>query len=350
MRAFIFGAGASKAEGAPTTKDLLPSTINEFPNDDQIYRVKKFLSDVFYIDFNSNNIKYPSFEDVLNLIDASIIEQRDLSKEYDFRKLEDLRDAFIYSIAKIIQKSLEHIDGNIHRNFIRKIFTSNERNQLNTSFINLNYDILLDNALIPLLNRNIDIDYCIDFRNSDFYENLPPNINDRTTQQWHKPRIHNAMYLLKPHGSLNWLYCPNCQTIKITPKEKGALKIFTEYTTCENDGSRQRPVVVAPTWHKNYSNPHMSAIWLKAGQILRQAKEVIFIGYSLPEADHRLRYLFKKNIWRQNVNNVPKIHVVTGSENSESIKRYQTLFGPEINFHTDGFESFVNEYSDELFI
>jgi len=33
MRVYIFGAGASKAEGAPTTNELLTQAINSFPRD-----------------------------------------------------------------------------------------------------------------------------------------------------------------------------------------------------------------------------------------------------------------------------------------------------------------------------
>ena len=31
------------------------------------------------------------------------------------------------------------------------------------------------------------------------------------------------MQLFKPHGSLNWLFCPTCNELEITPKEKGVV-------------------------------------------------------------------------------------------------------------------------------
>jgi hypothetical protein len=344
MRVYIFGAGASKADNAPISSELLMKSFHTFPKDRRVKSVRYFLEHFFHTDCKQINSAFPSPEDVLNLIDASIIEQQDLSWNYNYLRLEELRNNFIYSIAKIIEHDLKDDYGKIHKSFITNLFSSTERTHKNTAFINLNYDILLDNSLIQLFDKNIDIDYCIDFSNSKQYEELPPDLQNRLADEWHNPRSGQELYLLKPHGSLNWIYCPNCQNIQITPKQKGAIPVLTEYTPCETDGSRQRAVIIAPSWYKNYSNPYITNIWLNCAHILKKATEIFFIGYSLPEADNRLRYLFVKNLYRKRGVTVP-VYVVTRDSNNLPFltSRYRSLFGNNLKFSLTGFEGYAKD-------
>lgn len=349
MITYIFGAGASKAENLPVTSELIPRAIATLSKEKNVNNVIKFLKEVFYIDFRRKNISYPSIENMLNIIDACIIEQRDISKYYDYNRLEHLRDDFTDCMAQVISKASVNTTNKLHDLFIENLFLNSNRNNFNTSFINLNYDVLLDSALIKLYNNHIngidyDIDYCINFRNYQNIEDLEPNYENRAIDEWHMPRKDKSIYLLKPHGSLQWQYCPNCQSIKITPKVEGDIKILPKFGSCEYDGSLQRRVIIAPTWHKNYSNPNITSVWLKCGEVLRKSKELFFIGYSLPEADHRLRYLFKKNTYRGEKRDLPLVTVITrkDSTNIEILeKRYKTLFGNKVEIKDIGFETYA---------
>lgn len=345
---FIFGAGASKAEGAPTSDELLVRSLRELRNSVPALNIMDFLKDFFYMHADDLELdKIPTFEELLTIIDISLSRQDDLTRKWNYKKLMELRNDLIYCIAKILEQTLEH-GGRLHKKFINNLFELPKRNNKNTSFISLNYDILLDNRLIDLyVKKDWDIDYGIEFRN--FVKSIERKPEERleftqVPNEWHWPRKDRAIYLLKLHGSLNWLYCPNCNTVKITKKEKGALRIWTEFETCEIDGSLQRPLIVPPTWQKVYENPHLVKIWLRAAEVLSRTDKVIFVGYSLPDSDIRLKYLFKKFLYRDDVSLKPKISVVLreDEETKEIEKRYKRIFGQDVNTITEGFKKFVD--------
>jgi len=216
MRTYIFGAGASKAENIPVTSELLPVALHELPNDKHVKKSKKFLRDIFYLDLNDLEL-YPSFEDVLNIVDASILQKIDMSSKYTYKYLENIRIDLIYCMAEIIKEKAPIGTNTLHYKFIKNLYTRNNSNRIDNAFINLNYDILLDNALIYLFRANneygidLDINYTINFRNSIYYNESSTISVDEDSEYWHEPRLDRSIYLLKPHGSLNWIYCPNCQ-------------------------------------------------------------------------------------------------------------------------------------------
>ena len=348
---FVFGAGASKAEGAPTSDELLLKSLTALRENEKVRDVIDFLKDFFFVDVHGlEQMGLPKFEEILTMIDIALLRQDDLSREWNYNKLAEIRNDLIYCIAKILDKTLR-TGGSLHRKFVKNLFGDSERSCNNTAFINLNYDILLDNALIDLYpSKDWDVDYEIDFRNFVEAIRRTPEEREEFTQipdRWHRPRKDRALRLLKPHGSLNWLYCPNCNTVKITKKEKGVLRIWTEFKTCELDDSPQRPLIVPPTWQKVHENSHLVRIWLRAAEVLRMANIVFFIGYSLPDSDTMLKYLFKKFLYHDDRASTPLISVVLKEDEKlmETKMRYVHLFGKDVAFMCDGFEKFVNDPS-----
>ncbi len=351
---FIFGAGASKAENAPTTAELLSKSFDELTHTQPVCKIKDFLQDFYYLDDLTQKELIPTFEEVLTTIDLAISKQDDLSHKWNQRELNKLRNHLLYCIAKILDKTLKN-SGRIHRRFVESLFDIRGRNNNNTSFISLNYDLLLDNALIELYgSKDWDVDYGIDFRNFIDPINFT-NASERRQfmdipDEWTWPRKGKSIYLLKPHGSLNWLYCPNCNTIKITKKEKGVLQIWTEHVTCDKDQSLQTSLLIPPTWHKIYENPHLLRIWQKTKEVLAEADKAIFVGYSLPESDTELKYLFKKFLYRFKVKSKPEITLVTKkSENTKKTElRFKRTFGKDVQSLTEGFEVFVENLENHL--
>lgn len=89
-------------------------------------------------------------------------------------------------------------------------------------------------------------------------------------------------------------------------------------------------------------------LWNTASNELRNADEIIFIGYSMPIADYEFRYLLQKSIPAE-----AKIDVILHSSDDPSKtksnwtllpeKRYRDLFSKNtINFHYEGFKEFFN--------
>ena len=318
---FVFGAGASNAEGLPTGRSILEKCFSLFPNDGHVQQVKVFVKTFF------NYGQLPSFEQVLTPIDVCLSKREALSNQWDYEQLTSLRDDLLYSLALTLDKTSKDA-GAIHHRFVSTLF---KKPRTDFSFISFNYDILLDNALEKLRGSNgLYVDYGVDFRNPEDWDTAKPD---------------QSVALLKLHGSLNWLYCPNCNSVKITPRTKGALGIWTHFEVCERDQTRQKPLLIAPTWVKLYDNPWLVRVWTRAESILRESERVVFIGYSLPDSDVHVRYLLLKSLYRRKT--APRVLVVTKEQPDYIKRRYNTLF-KGVKYVGGGFASFANELQDHL--
>lgn len=115
--------------------------------------------------------------------------------------------------------------------------------------------------------------------------------------------------LLKLHGSLNWLVCPKCGRFfveydkNIAINTLGSVKHeeeccrFCKDTVGEKMGEPLlESLIITPTYMKELNNLHIQNIWHNAYIELTEADEVVFIGYSFPEADFEMRYLLKRAI------------------------------------------------------
>lgn len=289
------------------------------------------------------------------MVDIALEKEEDFSSSLNTQKLNLIRDSLIYSIAKLIDIALKD-RGKYHDPFVNNLFNLDEKIWRKVSFINLNYDILLDNALVRLYEtKELYLDYGIDFRN--FVAPVSRNQAERrefiqNVEDWYIPQKDQSVLLLKPHGSLNWLYCPTCNTIKTTKTEKGGLRIYDTQEICGHDESLQKILIVPPTWGKIYDNSHLTRIAAKTDEILRKAKIVYFVGCSLSDVDIKLKYLFKRALYEPAMNLAPKIIAIQDKKEDkkreDEIKdRYCRLFG-NVTFDFNGFE-FFSEHVSEFF-
>ena len=116
--------------------------------------------------------------------------------------------------------------------------------------------------------------------------------------------------VLKLHGSLNWLFCRTCQRLELGATEstrflaifdriagKDLKRAFTpDGAPCAVCSRQLLPLLVAPSHLKDYRNPHLSLVWYEAQRMLRQAENVVFVGYSLPDDDVEVVYLLKRSL------------------------------------------------------
>ena len=117
---------------------------------------------------------------------------------------------------------------------------------------------------------------------------------------------------------------------------------------CSECGTFVRPVLITPTHLKDYRNPHIARIWYEAARALREAKHVIFVGYSMPEDDVEVIYLFKRGLV-----DVKRVTVVeqagTGKGSALDVhpvgRRYRALFGDRVEWWPKGFSSWI-DYAD----
>ena len=333
--AIIFGAGASAAEGAPIQRRLLIDALETFSNEKAMRRVAQFLERVFLTDTVTYD-NAPTFEEVLTLIDMFLEKRETLSSEYGEEELLRIRKDLIYSLWRVLEDRLEDPPG-IHKKLVSKVFLERKFDPTNITFLSLNYDRLLDDALLALKEQGVYMDYVIDFRNPE--------------EEWSPPLPGKGVPFLKLHGSLNWLYCPTCSTVRLTPGES-VEKYLLRGEVCEKDGSDQQVLLVPPSWHKEYVNPYFVAIWHRAERELRQVGKVVFIGYSLPESDIQVRYLLGKSLYRREEADRPEVLAVLGrgGESAHFIQvrdRYLRFFG-RASVEAIGFEGFVDALDNYL--
>ncbi|EHP85483.1 hypothetical protein [Methanotorris formicicus] len=133
--------------------------------------------------------------------------------------------------------------------------------------------------------------------------------------------------LLKPHGSLNWLYCPTCNSMELTPKRKGSIEAFYKNKICKECETPMEPVIIPPTFYKDMSNPFIQQIYLKCYEVLRNAERIFICGYSFPDADMHLKYLLKRaEIFK---GDTPEIYVINhhkDKKSSEDRNRIERFF------------------------
>ncbi len=340
---YILGAGFSKPAGVPEQKKLLPEILNFAPNN----QLKNFLLSLYGHTINV------SLEDIFTALDKSISENS-IYHRFGIKDNLKLREDFINAIIKSITdkrkiKTIDYIND-----FAEKLISLRTSSKSTDPFavISTNWDSLLDNSFEstainkftePGKKRNIFLDYCTYTQYFD-KSNIASNLI--------KAKGFTNIKLLKPHGSVNWCICPSCNSLFIkfaaTPKT-----INTNFCKiCKNNLNFEhplRPLLISPTFLKDFNNVHLKFIWWNAGFELIEATHIVFIGYSLPLSDFELRYLFARSIKKA------KIKVILFSENPNSPdnaadatkQRYIEFFGKALKPKDISFEG-VENYIQKL--
>ena len=343
----ILGAGATRACNGPLTNEILleaDRVAAEIEREDYLALVDGFLTDVFRLPPRPGRVKssYPSLPLLMSLIDAAVDRGQPLGANYDANRLRDVRAAIDYTIFALLEYKLRKGIPAFHREAIDWLFPEPQEPRL----ISLNYDIIADNTLAA---RSMDKfpDYGCEIRTETYH--LFPKFGK----------------LLKLHGSLNWLYCPNCTRLDVAVSRsnhgfsKALEGLFISEggetndldhryschgSPCQSCGTFVRPVMITPTQKKDYRNPHIAQVWYRAEEILRSANSVVFIGYSMPSDDVEVVYLLKRGLAHLSSS---QITVVEYDEQSRSVElhevgqRYESIFGRGIKWYTSGFEGWL---------
>jgi len=339
----ILGAGASKSEGAPLQNELFKEFFEYYKRvlkgkiwsltEEQEKLIAKYFREFWGIDINnyfSGDTKFPTFEECLGVLDLAYYRGESF-KGCPRKKIDQIRNALIFLIAKILDEKLRR-QITYHKNLVKRLKDAGELRK--TAFLSLNYDIIIDNVLTKL-HSEYHLDYGIDF------------VNFERRNDWKKPDKDKSILLLKVHGSLNWLYCPTCNHIELTPKEKGAVKAFYEVKECAKCKTPMEPVIIPPTFYKEMTNPFIQEIFIKTYRVLRSAEKIFICGYSFPDADLHLKYLLKRA--EQFKGGTPDIYVInkhpnkTNQQRDEERRRIIRFFKDKEKIHyTDlSFEEFA---------
>jgi len=144
------------------------------------------------------------------------------------------------------------------------------------------------------------------------------------------------------------LFCPTCNELEITPKEKGVVtRLISEFAnnTCSDCCGVFSPMIVPPTFYKDLNNVFLSSIWNRTDIALRKVNHIIFCGYSFPDADIHIKYLLKRA--QTNRDGELRITVINNHEGKKSEdakeenQRFKRFLGGQVDYTGLSFEDFA---------
>ena len=318
---FIMGAGASKDDNLPIQDEILTNILKQefaFKNKEGSHikeykkvsnEIKSLLKNIFT---GKKSIENISLENIFNILETAISKNENIGN-IQIEKIKKYYDSLLKGIMFATLTDAKLKEHNIFNKNPKSPYTIlgqkiyegfKEQSEINLSFITFNYDICLDRVLLSMYDedeeKSFDIDFGIDLGN---YEQ----------EKWfHRPRK-RKINLLRPHGSINWVFCKSCGKVFSKISKQGNPLDLIGKKKCYNCGlSSVEPYIVHPTNNRIYENKYIMQIWSRVEDILQKADNWCFIGYSLPEADRFFSYILSKtyNLRKVKTNNLPKISVV----------------------------------------
>ncbi|MGD8779850.1 MAG: SIR2 family protein [Ignavibacteria bacterium] len=347
---FVLGAGASHPDGVPLQKHILPMLLSdenaEIKNSLIGKEVHKFIHENFYISHEENI--YPQLEAVFGFLDYFIQQNESLSFYYTNSKLINIKEYLIKLIHHIVNKETDKPSKYYH-DFWDIIINENS----NVSIITLNYDNLLEHSFAEFYKKKIGfIDYCTHLMNYEKGDKL------KEFNFWINPRqpIKSKEFInpvsfkvLKVHGSLNWKYCNCCNQVLLTTWDR---KIDLEHGkligikhpdgeeyeyVCPIDGTEFQTLIMPPSFVKNWNHPILSQLFNEASREIRVAKKIVFIGYSLSNADINIKALLKKHV------NDDKELIIINPKKEKKLKTNYLSLTKNIRFVKISFEELVTK-------
>jgi hypothetical protein len=180
--------------------------------------------------------------------------------------------------------------------------------------------------------------------------------------------------ICKMHGSSNWVYCNNCETLFYQIDEKLSLhkkvgllasdfRLFNGNThlseqeieeslqlrasddACRICGNYLTSHVATFSFRKSFRTAAYSAIWHEAENLLAEAHKWVLIGYSMPEADFEFKHLIKSAQLRLAHHEEKKEIDVVLYEDEYARHKFERFFGPD---NIQLFNGGLSEYAQHL--
>jgi hypothetical protein len=376
----IIGAGTSYDAGIPLMNGFVDRmwefSVRERNGDVMLSEEdKKIFANAMKVRFELDgyhgraNFDDRNIEDILSLLSFNIIGGRQSDRDkFSWIIRAIARTIDISCQVKHTGKQERILDGDaFYRTFWKGLFKLSATTNSMPFIINFNYDLVLEKSLFQTLNNNIYsaekgfynrdgiiIDYHYKRIEPFYYKIKHVRFNDISNVHDAKGTVLDPcqkinlerplnINLLKLHGSLNF------------PHRK---KAGTIVTPCD---SQKEPLLLPPIFNKLSSNSYQE-VWAKALRVLRNAKNLIIVGYSMPKTDIYMNYFFKAGLGPNvNLNKVYVFNPVLFEDSNENVvmrERYSECFAPQLksrlifepkngsNIPNGTFKHFVSKISD----
>jgi NAD-dependent SIR2 family protein deacetylase len=291
MKTIVFtGAGAAKADGAPLQTELfheffsraaVPASRHGLARE-----VEQFFQRVFSVDPRSTTALLPTFEEALGVLELAISREEGILGIGEREALGDLRHIrrqLILALAATIARSNSE-PGIVHGRLIASLRDCALLDSV--TFVTTNYDTLLDDAIeAQAIGGGRGTGSVVEYG----LASLVDADSDQYAEQRRFP-------CYKLHGSLNWLLCSACDILDITYASSGVTRLLDDpdAARCPSCETLRTPVIIAPSYYKDISNIHLAVVWNRASRALQEADQIVFCGYSFPDADMHVKYLVKR--------------------------------------------------------
>lgn len=333
---FVLGAGASVHAGAPLLRDFLArardlskrGAVRRPEAFENVFRyVEDLLPAAYHVDVDLKNLEH-----VWSLAEL----QRQMGLEGASEVVNDLKVVVGETLDQLVfnygPNGCEPDEA--YKRFVKRLLERESARAASTvvgavereTVITFNYDVLLDHAL---LHRGVRPNYSLGTGAPQMHLTHP---------------VSREIVVLKLHGSINWGQCPQCEklvavaspTWRTGPLEK--VMLFTgqqvslnvvsgalaqsECPSCRLRGLE--PYMVPPTWSKRIEESALVPVWQAAATALKTARQLVVMGYSMPESDTFMRYLLATALKRSP--QLERVVVVNPNVDGTLEQRYRSVF------------------------
>lgn len=214
-------------------------------------------------------------------------------------------------------------------------------NSSSYNFITLNYDVLLEELLLAVRkqqNPHESVSY------PDVYPYPIEWIGNRKTSSgsfWgrEKKPYPPMPKILKLHGSANWFWAG------ISPSD---VLYYRDWNRNEEEDMSKglKPYIIPPVLDKSsfYNHIAIHDLWQQAEELLKKADEIYIIGFSFPQTDVAVKYLFQSSLRESK----PHIYVINTKSKRKLTSNYSKAFGKvELDYTYTGknaLERFIKEH------
>lgn len=222
----VLGAGFSFNAGLPLASDFTRALLSvrnlnlDGPSAKQVKFLRSFVDRVFGEGESRSAKEWPELEDIFTLVDLSANTGHHLGPDYSASDLRVVRGAILVRMIRMLSQTYKQRQrgpdaawGKLEQLF-EKFDTST------TAVLSMNWDTVFEQGLARAQ----------DIRNVDYGCNAS-SLRFNAGKLERRAPTGEAVHILKPHGSVNWLYCDACrETFWVTPSqtEQVAQTLFRE--------------------------------------------------------------------------------------------------------------------------